>query len=437
MCSICCVKYNKTYNYPMTCKECNHVYCRPCITTWINDPANKRSCPDCKTYVTNITENTELMNLVDSMKNPATVRAIPVATGISVDNVTVAVPVGTPVNNKTRVFQTPNYMSNKQNEVIKDKCGYAIYVIDNSGSMEYYTDGKVYEISNGRHYKRNCTRWEEAKHNTLDIANYNIKRKMKASYYLLNPQNLNTWVQNTDYVVIDPNIDSSVQLSILHNLLNDSNIRGNTPLDVVTKYVTDSMASDYSKIPICYCLITDGLPNDARLFEAQLRNLANNYNIFLTIVLCTEDDRTVEYYNNLDKELGNEMSGMDVTDDIESEQREVLNAGNSFFVYSKEIHVCRMAGCFSVLADMIDEKKMAEHWSATLTNQILGNFEACNWSDVDYIDCVKNAVKKREKVYSIYHRKMMPIIDVKKLERIISKNHKKPSFFSRIFGCGK
>ena len=36
----------------------------------------------------------------------------------------------------------------------------------------------------------------------------------------------------------------------------------------------------------------------------------------------TENDNVVEYYNNLDRKIGKELSGMDVIDDLESEQKE-------------------------------------------------------------------------------------------------------------------
>ena len=34
---------------------------------------------------------------------------------------------------------------------------------------------------------------------------------------------------------------------------------------------------------------------------------------------------------------------MDVLDDLESEQKDVKNAGNNFIIYCNEIHIARMA----------------------------------------------------------------------------------------------
>ena len=45
----------------------------------------------------------------------------------------------------------------------------------------------------------------------------------------------------------------------------------------------------------------------------------------------------MDYYNELDTAIGRELSGCDVIDELESEQKEVLAAGNRFFVYSNEV----------------------------------------------------------------------------------------------------
>ena len=42
----------------------------------------------------------------------------------------------------------------------------------------------------------------------------------------------------------------------------------------------------------------------------------------------------VEYYNDLDVKLGNEINGLDVLDDWESEEKEIRRAGNRRRVFS-------------------------------------------------------------------------------------------------------
>ena len=62
--------------------------------------------------------------------------------------------------------------STKRHEVLQDKCQEAVYVIDNSGSMSYYHDGKSFvKLPDGKvKMIRNITRWEEAVSKVCQIA---------------------------------------------------------------------------------------------------------------------------------------------------------------------------------------------------------------------------------------------------------------------------
>ena len=53
----------------------------------------------------------------------------------------------------------------------------------------------------------------------------------------------------------------------------------------------------------------------------------------------------------------------DVIDDLETEQLEIINSKNTFLTYSHDVHVCRMAGCYSVVADLLDEEPL-KIWAA-------------------------------------------------------------------------
>jgi hypothetical protein len=248
------------------------------------------------------------------------------------------------------------------------------------------TDGKCFEVDGtGIIRKRgwgSVTRWDEAAAKVREVAAYNMRRRMKAHYYLLNPRGRNDWVEDVDFVCIDPAQEESahrLQTILLDSILSSNNIRGSTPLDQITSVLRTRLLAHASEtagqmfsIPVCFNIITDGEPNDKRLFEAQLRTLAHTsgLSIFLTINLCTDDDNVVEYYNDLDRTVGNELNGLEVLDDLESEQKEVLKF-NSFFVYSHELHVCRMAGCNSKVADLMDEERMGVFHATKLTKELL------------------------------------------------------------------
>ena len=213
------------------------------------------------------------------------------------------------------------YSKDIEKEVIRDRCATSIYVIDNSGSMGNYADGKIFEMkSNGTiHSRKGVLRWKEAVSKTQQIARYNVERKMRAAYYLLNPRNRKQssrsmigslasfwngaafeWEENTDFVVIDAKRDgvemtmhkmdfvctalSDLYMSlynvsivqVLPELLSEDNIRGNTPLDAITHHFGSNMSSfvDIERIgdrAIGFNLITDGEPNDKHKFERELR----------------------------------------------------------------------------------------------------------------------------------------------------------------------
>jgi len=316
-----------------------------------------------------------------------------------------------------------NTKTKKVNETIHDKCSEAYYVIDNSVSMGE-SDGKIFMEDNGKlNTLFGVTRWEEASQKILLIAKYNINRKMKATYYLLNPKYRQNWVEDKDFIFINPE-SNNVQdkLKILEKtLLNHINIRGNTPLDVITeKLFTElnsniSLSLDYS---INYNLITDGCPNSRLTFENSIKRLAKKFPVFLTINLCTEDNGVVEYYNGLDKTIGNELSGMDVIDDLKSEAIEITDAGNTFFTYSREIHICRMAGCFSVVADLLDEETLSTYHTNKLVKEILGlPTNTPHWTNMDaYLEVVKNHNKE---VFDIYSNRNKPLVNIFKLKYLI------------------
>lgn len=278
------------------------------------------------------------------------------------------------------------------------------------------SDGKIFIENKDKtiHKVNYVTRCDELVSKTIKIAEYNITRKIKAFYYLLNPNKNGNWKNEIDYIIIDPaSEDFQQSLMILqYSILQKSNIRGNTPLDTITQYFTNCLqdfinSENYKNIPICYNIITDGEPNSSVSFERRLRKLVDKYSIFLTINLCTESESVVEYYNDLDTKIGKELNGMDVIDDLESEQKEIINAGNTFFVYSPQIHVCRMAGCNSIVADMIDEQKLTLHYINKLCKELTGDDENIpHWSrNNEFIQYIE---QRNPEVYDFYYKKCHP-----------------------------
>lgn len=300
-------------------------------------------------------------------------------------------------------------------DLVIDKSEASFLVVDNSGSMETY-DGKIFarhtehvahteepELSFNQQERikkegyGSKSRWDEAVSKTHEIAEYNLSRGMRCSYYLLNPSQQQHWVEGVDYVVICPATDGiadarkKMQTVLFGSMLKSHNIRGSTPLHKVTRHLrselhaarsNQSQPQSQPQAPVCYNIVTDGEPNNRRAFEDELRIMAmgagrdqsssSASSVFLTINLCTDEDSVVDYYNDLDKKLGSELSGLDVIDDFEAEAIEISNAGNGdFLTYSYDLHVCRMAGCHSVVADLLDEERLSMFHCAKLVRELL------------------------------------------------------------------
>jgi hypothetical protein len=414
-CSVCLEQYRRAINPPMSCNPCGHTICQPCITRWMR---TNRTCPECRGRITNTVLNRSLLDMIENNGQDSNISSNRQSSNTSNSST------------NTSHFKFQSSHGKKRDELIQDKSQYAIYVIDNSESMRTY-DGKIFlEDKTGKITKiQGVSRWDEGIYKTMKSAEYNINRGMKAGYYLLNPKNIygSKWEENIDCIHIDPEQDNVTdKLDILEkNLLDSQNIRGNTPLGKITQYCKNSLhtfinSDNYQHIPVCLNFITDGMPNSSSSFESQLRYLSKNYNIFLVINLCTDDDSIVDYYNDLDKKLGTELSGMDVIDDLEAEQLEVIKAGNTFVTYSNTIHICRMAGCYSVVSDLLDEEKLGIFYANKLCRELLdpNSKHLPQWSE----DREKYLVKLKElnyQVYDFYYKSFRPLIDVSKIDWLI------------------
>lgn len=337
----------------------------------------------------------------------------------------------------------------RANELIRDDTEHVFCVIDNSGSMRS-GDGKIFQLdSSGRLRKRghgSVTRWEEAGHKCLQVAEYNLKRGVPTTYFLLNPCVAGRWTRDKDFVDVATDGEADEQaLATLRGMLSSDNIRGATPLNEITRHLRQQISQkNVSNRKLSYVLFTDGEPNCKGAFEQELRFFASDARnagtargqqslqvVFLTVNLCTDQDNVVEYYNELDQKIGNELSGMDVLDDLEAEQREVINAGNKFLTYCQELHICRMAGCHSVIADLLDERPLSMFHSAKVIKEVLkldlavdaasdsapgteSPYDALLWlEDTDaFLDLVRS---RNFDVFDFRAKRLKPIIDVDKV----------------------
>lgn len=99
----------------------------------------------------------------------------------------------------------------------------------------------------------------------------------------------------------------------------------------------------------CLVIITDGEATDGDIFETiqPLKDLP----VWIVVRLCTDEASVVKYWNDVDKELENQV---DVLDDFIGEAKEV-HQFNSWLTYGDALQKLREFGCSVRDLDMIDE----------------------------------------------------------------------------------
>lgn len=100
-------------------------------------------------------------------------------------------------------------------------------------------------------------------------------------------------------------------------------------------------------------IATDGESSDGNIADA-MRPL-QSLPVWVVVRLCTDDDKVVDYWNNIDAQLELEM---DVLDDLFGEAAEVTSA-NPWLVYGEPMHRLREFGVHLKEFDLIDEAKLS------------------------------------------------------------------------------
>ena len=100
-------------------------------------------------------------------------------------------------------------------------------------------------------------------------------------------------------------------------------------------------------------IATDGESSDGDVAEA-LRPL-QNLPVWVVVRLCTDDDKIVNYWNNIDKVLELDM---DVLDDLFGEAAEVYE-NNKWLAYGEPMHRLREFGIPVKEIDLLDESVLS------------------------------------------------------------------------------
>jgi len=259
--------------------------------------------------------------------------------------------------------------------------GLRIFLLDNSGSM-MAGDGKFLVIDETEEvmFPVACSRWDEVKRMAIDQAEWNMKLGVPCEFVLLNP-GPPPLREGIDFVRLDP-AQHRGSIASLRQMLDTNGPRGVTPLadriaEIYARVKTEHAALVAAGQYIMLCIATDGMPTaahnqrstsqDRDVFVRQLRRLMVDLPVYVVVRLCTNDSKTVDFYNEIEDDM--ELP-MDVLDDLTGEASEIKQQGNGWFAYTKQLHTIREGGSFLKLLDTLDERRLTET-EAALWAQLL------------------------------------------------------------------
>jgi hypothetical protein len=218
--------------------------------------------------------------------------------------------------------------------------GYEIVIVcDDSGSMSSIIDD---DKSNA--FGRKMTRWDE-------LRNYvNIVTEIASS---LDPDGLDIYFLNRPRLT---GISSAAQVQAAFA----PPPKGWTPIVRTLQQVFRDKEVVMREKRLLVILATDGQPTDDRgnvntkEFLQLLKNRPRN--TFLSILACTDDEKSVDYMNMIDRVV----PGVDVNDDFRSEQKEILKAQGKSFAFSFGDYVVKsLLGPIDPSFDMLDERRLS------------------------------------------------------------------------------
>jgi hypothetical protein len=222
------------------------------------------------------------------------------------------------------------------------------FICDDSGSMTT-ADGKTTVRTGPNSLKQiNCARWTELTTALKFHAGLARVANAPTEFRLLN---------GAPPIMIGDGDDLDNNKFNTLNAIFDHSPGGGTPLCRHIYEVTEQLrhlapglrAAGQKAVVM---IATDGESSDGNIAEA-LRPL-KDLPVWVVIRLCTDEDKIVDYWNNVDNELELDM---DVLDDIASEAKEVFDK-NPWLAYGEPLHRIREFGIPVKEIDLLDEASL-------------------------------------------------------------------------------
>lgn len=286
---------------------------------------------------------------------------------------------------------------------------YRVFLIDDSGSMGAH-DGNVLEQGRNGIVKLQCTRWKELVKC--------IKFHAKLAHIAQAPSEFRLLNAGNPIELGTPETMDGTNLQILFSLL-DGQPGGGTPLchhirQVVQRANSMSHSLRQYRKKLAFIIFTDGESSDGDV-SAALRPL-QVLPVWTVIRLCTDSDRVVNYWNNVDDNLELEM---DVLDDLFGEYDEVV-AHNPWINYCNALHKLREFGSHYKCMDLLDEAPL----NGDQMRSMLGILLAVDPNSLPHPKVDPNALSARveallkdtPQVLNPKKLKMKPLVRISKLQ---------------------
>lgn len=302
-----------------------------------------------------------------------------------------------------------------------------IWVIDNSGSMNSPDGHRLHQCIDNKIKLLDCTRWAEIQNTVNYHARMAALLEAPTSFRFLNP----TYRNNEFGIAVNGPEYIQEDLRVALSTIREVSPSGVTPLsDRVREIATTIVPMKESLIAkgqkVVVVLATDGLPSDQygqsthfhlQEFKNALHSL-QGLPVWLVIRLCTDDDKVVEFYNNIDSQL--EMS-LDVLDDFLAEAKEVYEQ-NKWLNYALPLHRMREMGFYHKLFDLIDERPMQRDELPDFFRILYGADALDSLPDpqVDwarFLDRIVTVTNAQKLQWNPIKKKMTPWVDIRKLDR--------------------
>lgn len=310
-----------------------------------------------------------------------------------------------------------------------------VWIIDNSGSMATLDGARLVESNNKNTFQYvQCTRWNELRDTVKYHAQTAALLKSPTVFRLLNDPGLIYGSQQFSIAEKGNDDEMSLKqdLQIAMKCM-ESSPGGMTPLSDHLRVIrNDILAMELilrqNGTRVAIILATDAIPTKSSRNSGGMTTLEEEFvgvlksfedlPVWMVIRLCTDDEKVVRFWNNLDSQL--EYS-IEVLDDYMNEAEEIYKH-NPFLNYTLPLHRCRELGYYHRLFDIIDERELCKDDLVDLFTLLFGRQQMlkvpsphADWKG--FVQGIKTATDKEKCQWNPITRRVEPIVNIKKLDQ--------------------